>query len=405
MTQKTLLIIGGGREQVAAYKIAKDMGLIVIGTDMDPHAPGLNIADHSLICSARDVTKTLDKVCKFTNNHKIDGVMTIANDVPLTVAKVAESLGLPGIPTLSASLATNKILMKDRFLDNNVPTPKYYTCKHFSDLELNMNKLNYPMILKPSDGRGSRGVLYLEPNIDLQWVWNNSIEYSENNILILEEYIEGPQLSVEGLIVDSKYQPIAFADRNYDNLLKTKPYIVEDGGCIPSKYDDSILFEITQLMDNAAKALDIRWGPFKGDIVLTNNGPMIIEIAARLSGNYLATHHIPMAYGVDIVGAMIKLALNIPFPIDYIRPKHKVFLGVRYFFPPPGRIKEIKGIESVRKKTYLEYLDIYIKPGEIQDHITNHTGRAGTIICKSNSYETAINRVESDVRKIKFVVS
>jgi len=248
-------------------------------------------------------------------------------------------------------------------------------------------------------------VLFLEKSIDLKWAWENSIVDSENKKMIIEPYIHGPQLSVEGLIVDSKFHPIAFADRNYDNLEHTKPYILEDGGCIPSKYDDLVLESITKLMEEAAKSLNLNWGPFKGDIVLSDNGPVIIEIAARLSGNYLATHHIPMAYGVNILDAMIKLSLGKIVDQEDLIPKWKKYLGVRYFFPEPGLIKTISGVEKVKNLKYLRYLDIYIKPGDYQLPIHNHTSRAGTIICEGNSYKQALQQVTNATKMIKFNIS
>ena len=398
------MIIGAGREQVAAYERAKEMGLRIIGTDMDKNAPAFQLSDFQLICSTRDVEKTLCEVIKFSKNHSIDGVMTVANDVPYTVARVAEHLGVPGIDSKIAYLTSNKILMKNKFIDKKVATPDFYVCETYNDFISNLENIKFPAILKPSDGRGSRGVFYLEKGINLKWAWENSLSNSENKKMLLEKYIVGPQLSVEGLVINSKFHPIAFADRNYDNMEQTKPYIVEDGGCIPSKFDDKILDNIALIMDKAAMALGINWGPFKGDIVLSKNGPIIIEIAARLSGNYLATHHIPFAYGVDLVGAMIKLSLNIPIELTTIRPKYKKFLGVRYFFPPIGKIKDIVGIEIIRQKNYLRYLDVYLKPGDFQKDITNHTGRAGTIICESDTYQGAIENVEKAVKSIKFII-
>ncbi len=381
------------------------MGLTVVGTDVDKDAPAFRFADHQLICSTRDVHETLEQVIKFSKTHPIHGVMTVANDVPYTVAKVANELGLPGIPPEIATLVGNKILMKDKFIENKVNTPKYFICESYDEFISNCKKIDFPIILKPSDGRGSRGVLFLEKSIDLKWAWENSIVDSENKKMIIEPYIHGPQLSVEGLIVDSKFHPIAFADRNYDNLEHTKPYIIEDGGCIPSKYDDQVLESIAKLMDEAAKSLNLNWGPFKGDIVLSDTGPIIIEIAARLSGNYLATHHIPMAYGVNIVDAMIKLSLGTIVDQKDLIPKWKKYLGVRYFFPEPGFIKTISGVEKVKSLKYLRYLDIYTKPGDYQLPIHNHTSRAGTIICEGNSYKQALQQVTNATKMIKFNIS
>ena len=122
--KKTLLIIGAGREQIPAYQIAKKMGLTVIGTDRNPNAPAFDFADKKLICSTRDANHTLETVLEFSKKKSINGVMTIANDVPFTVALVANTLSLPGISLQSARYASNKILMKNQFVKHGVPTPK-----------------------------------------------------------------------------------------------------------------------------------------------------------------------------------------------------------------------------------------------------------------------------------------
>ena len=263
---------------------------------------------------------------------------------------------------------------------------------------------NFPMILKPSDGRGSRGVLFIDDKINHDWAYEHSSSSCDNKQLILERFIEGPQLSVEGLFVDGKYYAIAFADRNYNNLEHTKPFIVEDGGQIPSQYEGEILDEIEMLIQEGAKSLGISWGTLKADIVIGSDGPQIIELAGRLSGNYLATHHIPMAYGINIVKSLISLSIGEHVKSEELIAKHKKFLGVRYFFPSEGVIKSILGIREVSSKPYCRMLDIFVKAGDEQKTIDSHLGRAGTVICEGDNYQIAKSRVENAVNKIKFLV-
>lgn len=401
---KTLLIIGAGREQIPVYQTAKKMGFFVIGTDINPEAPAFDYADKKLICSTRNAMETLGVVLDYSKNNYIDGVMTVANDVPYTVALVAEKLKLPGISTDSAKIVSNKISMKECFIENNIPTPKYQVLKTKDEFLKKIQTMRFPLILKPSDGRGSRGVLYLDSSTDLGQAWEHSLKNSENKILLLEEYISGDQLSVEGIFYDEKYHPIAFADRNYNNIGLTKPFIVEDGGIIPSKYEGEILKQVSQIIANAANSVGIKWGTIKGDIVLSKNGPMIIEIAARLSGNYLATHHIPMAYGIDIVSAAINITLGIKIKEDDLQKKKKKYLCARFFFPKSGTIKSIMGIEKVKSLNYVKMLEIYRKEGEFQPLIDHHAARAGTILCEGSTYEEAVERTNTAINHIKFVV-
>jgi biotin carboxylase len=403
--KKTLIIIGAGLEQTQVYLQAKAMGLHVVGTDRNPQAPAFKEADESLICSTRDAEETVIAVKKYAESHPVHGVMTVANDVPLTVARVAQELGLPGIPPDCAKLAANKISMKQRFNKAEVATPAYQVFSTKLEFLKVYDKRGIPKILKPSDGRGSRGVLFLDGSTDPDWAWDESYSHSENGELMLEDYAPGPQLSVEGLMLNDKYHAVAFADRNYSNMSTTKPFIIEDGGIIPTNVPEAELKAVNSLIERAAHSMNIHWGPVKADIVLTTKGPQIIELAARLSGNYLATHHIPMAYGVNIVDSMIKLALAEEVDQVELVPQWKKYLGVRYFFPEAGIIKQIDGEQIVRNLDYVLYLDIYKKAGELQQRIQYHTTRAGTIICEADTYEEAFLRVEEATEMIKFIVT
>ena len=400
--QTKIIIIGAGQEQIRAYTIARDMGLFIIGTDMNPEAPALQYADAALICSTRDVPATLTEVSKYSKSGKIHGVMTIGNDAALTVAAVAELLGTPSISTKSAECATNKMLMKSHFIEHSIPTPGYVVIDSRDKLFRELANKEFPLVIKPTDGRGSRGVLFLDQFIDLNWAWEYALDQSDNKILLLEDFIHGDQLSVEGIFVNGKYIAVAFADRNYTNLDHTKPFIIEDGGIIPSYHEGQILVDISNCIEAAAKSLGIDQGPVKADIVLADEGPMIIEIAARLSGNYLASHHLRWSLGVDIVHAVLKYSIGQEIDEKNLEPQFKKYLAARYFFPSKGWIKKINGISMVNSLEYVKKLEIYRKEGEFQPTIESNVDRAGIVRCMGNSLEEATKRVEDAVKMISF---
>ena len=118
-----LLIIGAGIEQIYAYQTAKKMGFSVVGTDANPNAPALIYSDEKLIASTRDPQATIEAVKSLKDYKSIKGVITLANDVPYTVAYVAEVLGLPSISLQTAALSSDKLKMKNRFKDSDVNTP------------------------------------------------------------------------------------------------------------------------------------------------------------------------------------------------------------------------------------------------------------------------------------------
>jgi len=121
---KTLLIISGGIEAADAARHAREMGLYVVVSDIDPNAPGFAFAHDRLIADVYGPEATAEAAERYhRESHKIDGVICVAADAPLTAALVTQRLGLPGLSLESAKLATDKLAMKTRFKERGVPVP------------------------------------------------------------------------------------------------------------------------------------------------------------------------------------------------------------------------------------------------------------------------------------------
>ncbi|MCH2226836.1 MAG: ATP-grasp domain-containing protein [Candidatus Caenarcaniphilales bacterium] len=395
--KKKLVIIGAGYQQIEAYKIAKSLGHYVIGTDIDPEAPAFNFADFKLICSTRNPDETLNSTKSYVANYgQIHGVMTMANDVPVTVSKVADFFDLPSTPVAVAVNTSSKLTMKEKWAGTEVKIPKYSYVKDISSFQKEIAKFNFPCIVKPTDGRGSKGVFYVEENCDLEWIFSESIKHSDSGSLLIEEYIAGPQLSVESIFFDDKFYPIAFADRNYTRLHQFKPYIIEDGGVLPSGLHQDLLSEVGKTVEKASRLLGVSWGTVKADIVINDGVIYILELASRLSGGFLASHHIPRTLGINLIEVVIKLALGESIKVSDITPKHKSYLGVRYFFTKPGRLTEIDLPET---DEFLE-IDQYKFVGDYMPPISNSGVNVGYVLATANSYEVAKKRVEDYVSQV-----
>lgn len=192
---KRILIIGAGIEQVYAYKLAKKLSIQVVGTDINPYAPAFEFSDDKILASTRDPEETWEGVEKFIKSKRINGVMTLANDVPYTVAYVANKLDLPSIPLESARLATNKLDMKEKFLIDGIHVPDFCEIKSVKELKTKISEWRYPVIIKPIDNRGARGVLRITKEVDLDWAFQEALNNSEIGRIILEKFIEGPQIT------------------------------------------------------------------------------------------------------------------------------------------------------------------------------------------------------------------
>lgn len=404
---KTLLIVGAGQEQVPAYQLAKDLGFIVIGSDHNPDAPALKLADQVLIASTRDSEETKEKALERHRKHAISGVMTIANDVPYTVAYVAQALGLRSISLEAARNVSDKLLMKQCFQREGVSCPWFQSVDSAAELShIIRNDSREKYVLKPVDGRGARGVLLIDHNSDARWSVGESKKWGDSGRLILEEYVEGIQLSTESFLINGKCFTPAIAERNYSRLSQFAPNIIEDGGTIPAPLDNSMKQKIDHLILSGAKALGISEGIIKGDLVIDKHGnPIIIELAARLSGGWFATHQIIEASGVNLVKATMLHALGEKVSEASLVPTRDRSTAIRYWFPPHGKILTIDGEDELQKVSGLLAYGFFRKPGDIQPRIKMHPDRFGYALVSAESRGEALERIKMAMESIQVKVA
>jgi len=399
---RTLLIISAGVEAVPGIELAKSMGLYVVVSDMDPNAPGFSVADDHLLASTYDVEATVAAARQYhLEVRPLDGVMCIASDIPLTVASVALALGLPSISLESARLATDKLAMKERFVSDGIPVPWFSSVGSVDHLRELVADQGLPLVIKPVDSRGSRGVLQLNEGVDLEWAYQLALGHSPSSRVIVERFLSGPQVSTESLVVDGIAYTPGFADRNYEYLERYAPHIIENGGQLPSDLDEATQAAVRELVQRAAESMGIQNGVVKGDIVVTDGKPYVIELAARLSGGYFCTHEIPLSTGVDLVGAAIRQALGEPIAPADLKPKWERPIAQRYFFPSPGVIATIEGVEDFTNRADIAYLEIRAKPGDCIGPVDSHPARAGVVITQGQTREAAVRLAEEVAASLK----
>ena len=405
LDKEVLIIIGAGIEQEKAYHLAKKKGLIIVATDINPSAHCFHLSDYCLVVSTRDHINTVRELSKFFENNKLypSGVVTVANDVPYTVACVAEHFNLKGHSKQSTLLVTNKLEMKKRFHQSNVMTPKFWEIESFAHFKL-LIRNNNKYIVKPVDGRGARGVLYFDISCDLHFIYKESLRWSESQQVILEEYVSGLQLSTESFILNQKCYTAVYCERNYDCLEIFKPNIIENGGTIPAIISDELKTKIDRLILNGSKSLNVHHGIVKGDIVIDQYGnPQIIELALRLSGGWFATDQIPAATGIDLVDVVIDDALNKPILSDRLLPKYNFSTTSRYIFPESGTVKSIMNVDLLEVDSVIKY-DFFRTVGDFQPLVKSHPDRFGYIIVKSNTRAESINLADHLIKNISIEV-
>ncbi len=399
---RTILFVGGGVETIAGVKQAKAMGLYVVVSDANPTAPAIAFAHAGIVASTYDIEATVIAAGDFHRNRRpLDGVMCLATDVPLTVATVAHELGLPGIPIASARLSTDKMAMKERFAATGIPIPWFSEVESADHLRALVAERGFPLVLKPVDSRGARGVLLLRKDVSLDWAYAESRRNSPTGRVMVESFLAGPQVSTESLILDGVAYTPGFADRNYEFLERFAPHIIENGGNLPSSLPDSTRAAVCDLVQRATNSMGVLDGVIKGDIVVSDGVPHVIELATRLSGGYFCTHEIPFNTGVDLVGNAIRLALGDRVDSDSLRPRYDRPIIQRYFFPNPGTVTAVEGVEKYAGHPNVVYLEVRVQVGDLVRPIDSHPTRAGVVMTTGDDRASAIALAEEVVRSIR----
>jgi len=400
--QKTLLIISGGIEAAHAARRAKDLGLYVVVSDRDPEAPGFEYSDSRLIADVYGPAETAAAAERFSRKiRRIDGVICVAADAPLTVAAVSERLGIRGPSRASAELASDKLAMKHRFREAGIPIPWFAAIETPQELARIAVEQGSDLVIKPADSRGSRGVQRIRSVHDLNAAFALALSHSPTSRVMVEKYLSGPQVSTESLIIDGRCFTPGLSDRNYEFLERYAPFFVENGGDLPSRLSADVQEKIKKLVAEAAAALGITNGTVKGDIVVHEGEPHVIEMAARLSGGFFCTREIPLSSGVDFIGAAIKVALGEDVAISDLEPSQSVPVVQRYAFPKPGKIISIRGADEARAVPGITEVVVTAKAGDIIPPAGDKRPSAAMVLATGQSHEAALEAASAALARLR----
>ncbi len=391
---KKLLIIGASILQVPAIQKAKELGYYVGVIDYNPQAIGIPLADEYFNVSTIDV----DGVAATAKLFQPDGIMTLATDMPMrSIAKAAEECGLPGISMDCAIKATDKGEMIKVFKSAGVAHPWYHIVPDDDTFRQVLSHVTFPCIMKPVDNSGSRGVVLAHSEEELLSNYDYSKQESRGGGVIIEEYMEGPEVSVEIIVLDGVPHILQVTDK----LTTGAPHFVEMGHSQPSMLAPQDLSAISDLAGRAALAVGIQNGPAHAEVMLTADGPKMVEIGARLGGDCITTHLVPLSTGIDMIRATIEIACGIK---PDLTPKWDKGSAIRYFDVGHGVISSIRGIDEARSTAGVREICFVKSLGDTVGEIGSSTDRVGFVIAQADTNKDAVAACEKAIDNIAIEV-
>lgn len=391
---KKLLIIGASILQLPAIKKAKELGHYVAVADFNPNAVGIPFADKFYNASTIDI----DAICEVAKDFQPDGIMTLATDMPMrSIAAATSLLGLSGISMDTAIKSTDKGEMIKAFKEHGVESPWFYIIETAEQLQEVMPQIEYPCILKPTDNAGSRGVMLVNTEAELMEAYQYSVSQSRGGWVILEEYMTGPEVSVEVMVVDGEPHVLQVTDK----LTTGAPYFVEMGHNQPSMLPENDVERIKDLACRAVKSVGINCGPSHVEIKLTPSGPKMVELGARMGGDCITTHLVPLSTGVDMIKATIDVSLGLT---PDIVPTLQKGSAIRFLDAPNGIIKVIEGVEKAQNIDGVQEVSLTKTVGDEVTDIHSSLDRCGFVIAQCDSANEAIEVCEKAKHLINVLV-
>lgn len=381
MTKK-ILVIAGGKWQVPIIQKAKELNNYVICSNLYEDSIGFKYSDKSYIINVLDKEKNL----KIAIDEKIDAVITDQSDIAVnTVAYVSEKLDLNGVGMDVANLYTNKSRMRKELIIEDLFHPKYKKCKTIDEAISFFVTLGSDAIIKPLSNQSSRGVYKITSINELKERFNYTMEYSVDNAILVEEFIGGFELTVEGFKTNKKHYTLAISKKeHYKNLPNVAKSLIYQ-----TKFEEFNQKEIEKINNKLFDKL--AFGITHVEYKYWNNKFYLIEAAIRGGGTKISSHIIPTVSGVDVNELLIKSALgetNLSVDLN----KNKNCAVLRFFDFEIGKVKKINGIDFLKDNPNIIDFDFEFQVGDIINSPNDDRSRVG--------YFIAYHKKEKDLQKL-----
>lgn len=395
MQQKRLLVLAAGILQVPVIKKAKEMGIYVIAADGDPNAVGLKYADKVIVVNITSEGEVL----KVAREEHIDGVIHPCSEVSMNVmGRLNDELGLSGINREQAIRATNKHLMREAFEKGNAPSPKSFLTENVDDAWMYLqNDFSTDGILKPSRNSGSRGIAKVSRDMekaDFVKAYDIALNESRDKSVLIEQFIEGPEFSIEIIVWNGKVNVLTVTDKKTTGA----PHFVELGHNQPSCFSATEVETLKAAAVAGVKALGVNNCACHAEAKLMEGKAYLMEIGARLGGDFISTELTHLSTGIDMVAAAINVALGVE---PDLKPKEEPkSVCIRYFCPNPGKLVSISNTEILKDpRVYL--WEIYHKVGDVIPEVTSSLCRSGHVIVTEETPQKAISLAENLIHNVK----
>ena len=389
MDKKSILVFGLGFLQKSLIARCKVKGLYTVGIDPCEDAVCKDDVDVFEVVGGQDYEKTLE----VAKRYDVAGVITTATDKPLVMmARVADALHLPFYSVETAQWSTDKYQMKQRFMLGGVPFAKGKLAKTVEDVD----DFEFPVIVKPRDNSGSRGVKLCRDRQELKECIAEALEFSHLDTVLVEEFIEGHEYSIESIHYDGKSRVIQFTEKKTTEF----PYNVELGHIQPAMLSDEVKDEIRKIVEKIAMALKFNNCGSHTELKIGPRGITVIETSPRFGGDFITSTLVPLSTGLNIDDLLIDISIGNKLSDNDLRPVKNRCSGVVFFNLPEGKIEKIGNLDELKTIKGLHFYYFGLKEGDTVKKIKNSLDRYGDAVFVADTRD----ELEKEIEKFNKII-
>jgi biotin carboxylase len=397
---RRLLILGAGRAQLPLLRSARRLGLLVMAADPDPSAPGFALADASLCCDLADEPRLVAEARRWGAS----GALTFAADYPMPALGVlCDTLGLAGPGSDTVLRATHKAHMRRALARAGVPCPAF---EHVLDLDAARaaaRRIGGDIVVKPAQSSGGRGVTCVPaaaPATVLDAAFAHAAAYSRTGQgVMVERCVAGPEFSIELICHRGQAHVLAVTDK----LTTGAPHFVEVGHQQPSRLAPPERTAVEAAARDAVRALGIDEAAAHVELRLADEGPVIMEAAARAGGGCIASHLVPLSTGIDMVAACIAIALGDAPRLEPEGAPQAV--AIRFITAAAGSFAGFSGIDDAQAMPGVVEVETCVTAGQRIGRLVDATARCGHVIATGSTAAAAIACAEAARDRIQVTLA
>lgn len=354
------------------------------------------LADLFVLADFRDQEQLRRTIRAMAREHRASVIYHIGQEATMVSAyEVAEELHAELNPAAAIRFLADKHAMRELLAERGLSPVSFAVAPTRLEVPDAVQRIGCPAVVKPTALAGSRGVFLWQGPED-QATWTELVgQYGYDGPFLVEEYLRGPEFSVETLSRDGRHQVVGITEK----LLGPPPLFVEIGHLHPAPLPPDRRQAIEELTTAFLTACGYRFGPAHTEVIWTQRGPRIVESQARLGGDRIP-RLVQLATGLDIEQAIFASMAGTPTEL----PAPTATAAVRFFTFPPGRVEEIRGLEAASQLGYVDELSIRLRPGDTASEIRDSKSRHGHVIVSGASPEEAQARCAEVFAAIEAVI-